>query len=91
MLLKWVLPYILPMFADIFGWQPAENPPALEILRQRYAAGEIDGDTFEQMRERLETSYRSDTWSGPRNASYQPGAYRQGGVKMAEQEQYPRD
>jgi putative membrane protein len=34
-----------------------ENPPsALEILRQRYARGEIDTATFEQQREELEAS-----------------------------------
>lgn len=32
------------------------GPSALEILRQRYARGEIDTATFEQMRERLEAS-----------------------------------
>jgi putative membrane protein len=32
---------------------PAERS-ALEILRQRYARGEIDQTTFEQMRERLQ-------------------------------------
>jgi putative membrane protein len=32
---------------------PAEHS-ALEILRQRYARGEIDQTTFEQMRERLQ-------------------------------------
>lgn len=37
---------------------PVMQPPALEILRQRYARGEIDADTFEQMRERIEASYR---------------------------------
>ena len=31
-------------------------PSALEILRQRYARGDIDAATFEQMRERLENT-----------------------------------
>ncbi|MBO0780481.1 MAG: SHOCT domain-containing protein [Ktedonobacteraceae bacterium] len=36
--------------------QQPGGPSALEILRQRYARGEIDGATFDQMRERLEGS-----------------------------------
>ncbi len=32
------------------------GPTALEIFQQRYARGEIDTATFEQMRERLEAS-----------------------------------
>src|SRR5437879_1618652 len=39
---------------------PPVRPSALEILRQRYARGEIDAVTYEQMRERLEAS------AGPR-------------------------
>ncbi|GLV56824.1 hypothetical protein KDH_36630 [Dictyobacter sp. S3.2.2.5] len=34
---------------------PVRGPSALEILSQRYARGEIDTATFEQMRERLQT------------------------------------
>lgn len=33
---------------------PATGPSAMEVLRGRYARGEIDTATFEQMRERLE-------------------------------------
>lgn len=36
--------------------QPMQGPSAMEILRQRYARGEIDATTYEQMRERLEAS-----------------------------------
>ena len=35
---------------------PVNQLSALELLRQRYARGEIDTATFEQMRERLESS-----------------------------------
>ena len=40
------------------------GPTALEILQQRYARGEIDTVTFEQMRERLAAS---------ETPSYRPG------------------
>ena len=90
-LLRWVLPYILPVLADIFSWPPSENPPALEILRQRYAAGEIDAVTFEQMRERLEASYPRGTWTGYRTTFSRPGTYGTGTVKMSEQEQHPHE
>lgn len=52
-----------------FGWKDRRGmisspcdarlePNALEILRRRYARGEIDGTTFDQMREHLERSGR---------------------------------
>lgn len=48
-----------------FGWRDrrgphaaSPDPNALEILRRRYARGEIDGTTFDLMRERLEGSAR---------------------------------
>ena len=34
----------------------ASEPPALEVLQQRYARGEIDTATFESMRERIVAS-----------------------------------
>lgn len=54
--LRWLLPYLRPRLNTIFGLAPA-MPSAFEILRQRYAAGEIDAWTFEQMWERLHASY----------------------------------
>jgi len=38
---------------------PVQDMSAREILEQRYARGEIDAATFDQMRERLEASQRT--------------------------------
>ncbi len=102
-LLRWVSPYILPFMADIFG-RPATEPAALEILRQRYAAGEIDALTFEQMRERLEASYQQESNSGLHddngylrktrtnyNTFSSPGSHEQENIRMAAQEGYPSE
>src|SRR5215469_3010973 len=52
LLLRWLLPYLRPRINAWFGLTPT-MPSAFEILRQRYAAGQIDGWTFEHMWERL--------------------------------------
>ena len=44
-------------FPPAGGPASPQREAAMELLRQRYARGEIDGTTFEQMRERLEASY----------------------------------
>ena len=103
-LLKWLLPYIKPMISDIFSMPPADTPP-LEILRRRYAAGEIDALTFEQMRERLEASYQrgsasfppgynrypQEAWTGYREPFHSPDPRGQRSPWIAEQEQYTPD
>lgn len=40
----------------VSGPSGSASPSALDILRQRYARGEIDTATFEQMRERLQAT-----------------------------------
>ena len=55
-LLIWALVHWLGGRNRAANLPPMQGPSALEILRQRYARGEIDATTYEQMRERLETS-----------------------------------
>jgi hypothetical protein len=102
MLLRWVFPYVKPLIAGLFGGPPAGLSP-LDLLRQRYAAGEIDGETFVQMRERLVASYEPkdirpgedsrppEIWNGYRESFSPPGSNEQGMVRMMEQKQYSSD
>ena len=69
-ILSLLMPTIRPMLADIFG-SKSTNISALEILRQRYASGEIDAVTFEQMHERLLASYQQEGRGMPQDAGYQ--------------------
>ena len=63
--LVWALLRWLERKAPASGPSTPASPSALEILRQRYARGEIDTATFEQMRERLQaTEYGPDASQG---------------------------
>ena len=98
MLLWWVLPYVKPIIADLLSSPPAELS-ALDVLRERYAAGEIDAETFAHMRKQIVGSYQPkdirpgedrsqrEVWSGYRDTLPSPGSYGQGKAMM-EQEQY---
>ena len=101
-LMRWIMPSIRPMLKDIFG-NTSTDISALEILRRRYAAGEIDAFTFEQMRERLiasyqqesngqpldDYSYQDENWTGGYRSIYiPPASHGQGKMRMEEQEQY---
>lgn len=57
-LAMWALVRWVDRRTATFG--PTIGPSAMEILRQRYARGEIDATTFEQIRERLEASPARD-------------------------------
>lgn len=55
-LIVWALIRWLAPGAGSIPRAPVSGPSAMDILRQRYARGEIDAATFDQMRERLEGS-----------------------------------
>ena len=70
-LLSLIISSIRPMLTDIFGTK-STDVSAIEILRMRYAAGEINTVTFEQMRERLMASYQQESDGMPLdNIGYQ--------------------
>jgi uncharacterized membrane protein len=64
LLYRWLRPHVQPAIRPVawgrFVNMAADAPSAMEILRRRYAAGEIDAITFEHMRERLRASYAED-------------------------------
>jgi putative membrane protein len=55
-ILVWALIRWLERKPHVSGPSGSASPSALEILQQRYARGEIDTATFEQMRERLQAT-----------------------------------
>ena len=52
-LLVWALVHWLSRRSHASSLPPDRGPTALEILQQRFARGEIDSATYEQLRERL--------------------------------------
>lgn len=65
-----LMPVIKPMLRDVFD-SKSMSISALEILRRRYAAGEIDTATFDRMYERLLASYQQEGYELPRDERYQ--------------------
>lgn len=62
-------------FDRLGGWLPATprgSASAVETLRQRYARGEIDEDTFDAMLDRLKSSNREQV-----NQDYVEDSYRE--------------
>lgn len=57
--LAWALIRWFERKAPAPGSSTPANASALEILRQRYARGEIDTATYEQMREQLQVTEHS--------------------------------
>lgn len=99
-LLRWIFPYVKPIIADCLDRTPA-GLAALDRLRERYADGEIDAQTFARMRERLVASYEPkdirpdesarmrESWGSHRELLSTPVSYEQ--VGMMEQKQYLPD
>lgn len=54
--IRWLTTHSGPSTPHAPTGTPINQLSAMEILRQRYARGEIDAATFDQMRERLEGS-----------------------------------
>ena len=75
MMLSWVFWFVLLglLLWALFRWLGARGPnqtpntslSAHEILRQRYARGEIDEATYERMRQQLESPVARDAQTVP--------------------------
>lgn len=65
-LIRWLSTRVLTLSDK--GAPSSSGLSALEILQYRYARGEIEHETFDRMRERLQTSERAQTraqsWQG---------------------------
>lgn len=77
MMLSWLFWFVLLglLLWALFRWLGTRapnqgitsGPSATEILRQRYARGEIDETTYERMRQQLESSATRDSESNSPN------------------------
>ena len=75
--LRWVAPRLRGL--GLTGAAPVAQPSAIETLRHRYALGEIDTTTFEQMVERILASEARERQGeqpiAPSESWQEPGAY----------------
>jgi uncharacterized membrane protein len=68
--LRWIAPRMPSLATHQIGVaQSATTPSAVETLRHRYALGEIDAPTFEQMVERILASEARERQAEPPPAS----------------------
>jgi putative membrane protein len=53
LILVGLLVYFLVRASGTGGWRPTQNETPLDILKKRYARGEITGEQFEEMKKDL--------------------------------------
>lgn len=68
---RWLGPRLRNRAMPLFSRPAVESAP-IERLRVRFAAGEIDAVTFEQMQERLRASYQPGGQGFPSGGSGRP-------------------
>lgn len=74
--LRWIAPRLRAMSAGAMsGGMLGAQPSAIETLRHRYALGEIDAPTFEQMVERILASEARERQGEQPIAPQEPGFY----------------